>query len=171
MLGYSRWPRPNHPGEADSAGWAPNTWGLPPLAPASSPCDGLRRHLHLAGELRTIDISKQTPFCPVRNLGVYAGEVFGRLRSADWLRGLPRDEFVRAAAELDGDINALHPFRDGNGRTRRTFLSQLSADAGWHVSWAGMSAEENRAASIKSFLGDNAPLERMIDRLVRGSAG
>jgi cell filamentation protein, protein adenylyltransferase len=67
---------------------------------------------------------------------------------------------------LYGDINALHPFREGNGRTQRAFLSQLSFDAGWPLDWSGISAEENREASIKSFLGDSVPLERMLDRLV-----
>jgi cell filamentation protein, protein adenylyltransferase len=42
-----------------------------------------------AGELRTVDISKQTPFCPVQNIRAYADEVFGRLRSVA-LRGHQR---------------------------------------------------------------------------------
>lgn len=119
-----------------------------------------------AGDLRTVDIAKETPFCPVHNLRTYADEVFGQLRSAGWLRGLPRGEFVHGLAELYGDINAFHPFREGNGRTQRAFLSQLSAHAGWSLSWVGMSQDENREASIKSFMGDNDTLERMIDRLV-----
>lgn len=124
-----------------------------------------------AGKIRTVDIAKQTPFCPARNLHSYAAEIFGRLRSADGLRGLKRTDFVRAAAYLYGDLNALHPFREGNGRTQRAFLGQLSIDAGWTLDWSGMSADENREASVKSFLGDNAPLERMLDRLILPESG
>lgn len=119
-----------------------------------------------AGELRTVEISKHTSFCPLANLRSYAEEVFGRLRSADYLRGLPRPEFIHCLAEVYGDLNALHPFREGNGRTQRAFLAQLSADAGYLVSWSGMDAEQNQDASIKSFMGDNGPLERMLDSLV-----
>ncbi|MFF4057626.1 Fic/DOC family protein [Streptomyces sp. NPDC001668] len=119
-----------------------------------------------AGELRTVDISKDTPFCPVQNLTTYAAEVFGRLAAADRFRGLARGDFVRGVAELYGDINALHPFREGNGRTQRAFLAELSRQAGWLINWAALGAEENREASIKSFRGDNQPLERMLDRLV-----
>jgi cell filamentation protein len=119
-----------------------------------------------AGELRTVDIAKHTPFCPLQHLSAYAAEVFGCLRAADRLRGLARGDFVRAAAGLYGDINALHPFREGNGRAQRAFLAELSRQAGWPISWATLAPDENQDASIKSFLGDNQPLERMLDRLV-----
>lgn len=119
-----------------------------------------------AGELRSVDIAKHTPFCPLQHLSAYAAEVFGYLRAADHLRGLARGDFVRAAAGLYGDINALHPFREGNGRAQRAFLAHLSRQAGWPISWATLTPDENQDASIKSFLGDNQPLERMLDRLV-----
>lgn len=132
-----------------------------------------RLHAHIfgdiypwAGTLRTVEISKHTPFCPLVHLRSYAAEIFGRLRSADFLRGLTRVEFVRGLAELYGDINALHPFREGNGRTQRAFLQQLTADAGYIVSWDAMDAERNQQASVKSFLGDNAPLQAMLDSLI-----
>src|SRR5215217_1932526 len=103
-----------------------------------------------AGKLRTVEISKHTSFCPQVNLRSYAAEVFGRLRSGNYLRGLPRSEFVHHLAELYGDMNALHPFREGNGRTQRAFLAQLSTDAGYVLSWTGIDKEQNEEASIKS---------------------
>lgn len=121
-----------------------------------------------AGELRTVDIAKHTPFCPAVNLVSYGGQVFGRLRSANGLRGLSSAEYVRQLAEFYGDLNALHPFREGNGRTLRAFLAQLSEEAGYRLSWAGMDAQRNQEASIKSFLGDNSLLESMLrDLLVK----
>ncbi|TDC22779.1 hypothetical protein E1265_14790 [Streptomyces sp. 8K308] len=79
---------------------------------------------------------EEHPCCPAHNLRAYADEVFGRLRSADWLHGLPRQELVHHIAELYGDINALHPFREGNGRAQRAFLTQLSVQAGWPLNWS-----------------------------------
>jgi cell filamentation protein len=108
---------------------------------------------------------KRTPFCPVRNLVPYAGEAFGRLASSDHLREFPRQEFVIRLAELYGDMNVLHPFREGNGRAQRAFLAQLSADAGYDLNWSGMDAQRNEDASVKSFLGDNSLLEQMLDEL------
>lgn len=100
------------------------------------------------------------------HLRSYADEVFGRLRSADHLRGLSRTDFLRQLAELYGDINALPPFREGNGRAQRAFLGQLCAAAGYPVSWAAMDPVRNQEASIKSFLGDEGPLEAMLAELV-----
>ena len=31
------------------------------------------------------------------------------------------------------DINALHPFRDGNGRTQREFIRQLAEERGYEL--------------------------------------
>jgi filamentation induced by cAMP protein fic len=55
----------------------------------------------------------------------------------------------RAAAVLDrlahyySELNAIHPFREGNGRTIRLFLSLLANRYGWWLDWTAMTAEEN----------------------------
>lgn len=119
-----------------------------------------------AGELRTVEIAKGASFCPVRNLMSFAEDVFSRLKRHDYLRNLNRGEFVSGLADHLGDINALHPFREGNGRTQRAFLRQLGRDAGYLVSWTRMDAVRNVEASIRSFHGDNEPLRQMLDELV-----
>ncbi|GAA1351610.1 Fic/DOC family protein [Streptomyces beijiangensis] len=119
-----------------------------------------------AGKLRTVDIAKHTPFCPAVHLHSYASEVFGRLRSADLLRGLGQQHFVHELAEFYGDINALHPFREGNGRAQRAFLQQLASHAGHTLSWEHLDRRRNEEAAIKSFLGDNEPLRIMLAPLV-----
>jgi cell filamentation protein len=65
------------------------------------------------------------------------------------------------------EVNAIHPFREGNGRSQRAFFWQLSRDAGWPIDWSGLHREENIAASVASLRGDNAPLRTMLDTLVR----
>ena len=35
-------------------------------------------------------------------------------------------DFVNRVAELFGDLNLLHPFREGNGRVQRLFLEELA---------------------------------------------
>jgi cell filamentation protein len=120
-----------------------------------------------AGELRTVEIAKGTSFCPSINIVSYAEGVFGALFGNDHLRGLDRPEFIQALAELYGDVNAIHPFREGNGRAQRAFLAQLTRDAGYAVSWKEMDQQENIAASVASFNANNSLLEKMLDRLVR----
>ena len=96
----------------------------------------------------------------------FAGEVFGRLAREDYLRGLGRAEFVDRLTALLADVNALHPFREGNGRTQRAFLAQLARDAGYRIRWAAMDAEVNVAASAAAHRGDNTLLRAMLEELV-----
>lgn len=47
--------------------------------------------------------------------------LFARLAEQDGLRGLSREDFSRQAADVLSDLNQIHPFREGNGRTQREF--------------------------------------------------
>ena len=118
-----------------------------------------------AGELRTVSIAKGSVFCLPEHLHSYAGEVFGRLAAVDLLRGLPRDRFVTGLAEFLADVNALHPFREGNGRTQRAFFAQLAHDAGHHIDWVRMDPAKNAHASAAGHHGDLDPLRAMLDDL------
>lgn len=119
-----------------------------------------------AGELRTVSIGKGGLFCLPQHLVSFAGEVFGRLAHEDYLRGLGRAAFVDRLTALLADVNALHPFREGNGRSQRAFLAQLSRAAGYRIRWAAMDAEVNVAASAAAHRGDNTLLRAMLEELV-----
>ncbi|MEY9846098.1 cell filamentation protein [Streptacidiphilus sp. BW17] len=117
-----------------------------------------------AGQIRSIEIAKgNTQFCLVRMIPDFANDTFGRLaRRQDHLRGLDRDAFLTGLADLHGDVNALHPFREGNGRTQRAFLAQFAADAGHPIDWTRLDPERNTLASVASFNGNNGPLRAML---------
>lgn len=142
----------------------PGTYDMPHLQ---------RFHQHIfgdvypwAGELRTVSIAKGDPFCLPQHLESSAGEVFGRLAEADFLRGLDRDRFGDGLTELLADLNALHPFREGNGRTQRAFCAQVARHADHRLRWSAMEPAENVIASRASLRGDNAPLRALIARLL-----
>ena len=120
-----------------------------------------------AGELRTVSIGRGTaPFSRPEHIRADAGELFSWLARTDYLRGRSRAEFVDGLTELHSDLNALHPFRDGNGRTQRAFLGRLARDAGHPIRWVGLDAEENAIASKAAHEGDDQALHAMLDRLV-----
>jgi cell filamentation protein len=119
-----------------------------------------------AGELRIVAIAKGGLFCLPQHLQSYGAEVFGKLAAADRLRGLSRERFEARLAEFLADVNALHPFREGNGRAQRAFVSQLAHDAGHHIDWVRMDPEQNTTASAASLHGDLGPLQAMLDELV-----
>lgn len=117
-----------------------------------------------AGQTRSIEIAKDnTRFCLVRMIPDFAADTFGRLaRRQNHLRDLDRDTFLTGLADLYGDVNALHPFREGNGRTQRAFLGQLAADAGHPIDWTRLDPDRNTLASIASFNGNAGPLRAML---------
>ena len=122
-----------------------------------------------AGELRTVDIARtaRDVFCRWAFIESYSVEVFAGLAAEKRLMGLARAAFVRRLAHYYGEINAIHPFREGNGRAQRAFLGQLARDAGWRLAWSEMSGDQNDAASAAALQGDTEPLTAMLADLVR----
>jgi cell filamentation protein len=122
-----------------------------------------------AGQVRTVSIAKpDTVFAPPQFIESDASEVFEQLRRANYLRGLARVDFVRQIAHYYAEINAIHPAREGNGRTQRAFLGQLADDAGWPIAWSRMDAEANIVASQAGQRGELAPLVRMLGEVIAG---
>jgi cell filamentation protein len=119
-----------------------------------------------AGEIRTVAIAKTDMFCLPQHISSYAAEVFSGLRKETYLRGLSRNDFADRLTHYFAEVNAVHPFREGNGRTQRAFFGQLGREAGWRLAWAGLEPGENVAASRGALRGDNALLRSMLGRLV-----
>lgn len=117
-----------------------------------------------AGELRRVDISKESSwFAHFAFIESNANALVADFAGEHYLRGLPADQFTARAAYYLGELNALHPFREGNGRTQRAFLSALAREAGYQLAWERVSPESMVAASVLSlFRGDNSGFERIL---------
>ncbi|HET9082127.1 MAG TPA: Fic family protein [Trebonia sp.] len=120
-----------------------------------------------AGQLRTVAIAKGSWFCLPQYIESSAAEIFRALHGEGLLRGLPRDEFTDRLTYYLGEINAVHPFREGNGRAQRAFLGQLAGDAGFILDWQHLDADRNIAASAATMRGDPTLMRKMLDELVR----
>ena len=120
-----------------------------------------------AGKLRTVDMAKDgNVFCRPQFIESAAADIFRDLAGKRHLRDLPRTEFVAAAGELLSAVNSLHPFREGNGRTQRAFLSRMAAQAGWRIDWTLLDPERNITASVAAFRGDDRPMVELLNDLV-----
>ncbi|MCD7733971.1 MAG: Fic family protein [Clostridiales bacterium] len=102
-----------------------------------------------AGTLRTVNLSKKgTSFAPAVTLAQSGEAKFQRLQSMSEFRTLPRQQFVREVAEFYHDLNLLHPFREGNGRTQRLFFTLLIRRAGYDIRFADCDMDEFMIATI-----------------------
>jgi len=57
------------------------------------------------------------------------------------LRGLDVEQFSARMAKLYGDLDYLHPFKEGNSRTLRAFTAQLAREAGHELHWNATNAD------------------------------
>jgi cell filamentation protein len=122
-----------------------------------------------AGEFRTVDIAKpdaKAPFAYVRFLESESKRVFDDLKSKKYLLGLSRQDFVKEVANLAAELNALHPFREGNGRAIRLFLIMLADHAGYLLDYSQVSADELIRADKLAFEGDMRPLLEVYSQVV-----
>ncbi len=116
-----------------------------------------------AGEIRTVDISKgNTRFASFLQIKPYAPTITGALSHENFLKGLDSDAFSARAGEILGELNVLHPFREGNGKSLREYISQLAHGAGYGIDWQAVNHEEMIEASIRAYHGDTNGLIRLI---------
>lgn len=120
-----------------------------------------------AGEIRKVDIAKGNMFCNVRFLSGQAAEIFGKLKEEDYLQGLEEEDLIGRLAYFFSEINVLHPFREGNGRSQREFIRCLALHNGYVVNFANASKEEMMKASEDSFLCDYRAMEQLFKKCIR----
>ena len=105
-----------------------------------------------AGKVRTVDIAKGNMFCNVRFISSQADVIFSGLKEEHYLAGLDEDMFIKRLAYYFSEINALHPFREGNG---------------YLIYFDRVSEEEMLLASQKSFLCDYEDMEKIIAKCIK----
>jgi cell filamentation protein len=87
--------------------------------------------------------------------------------AAGLLKGLNTESFAKEAAEFLAHLNAIHPFREGNGRTQLTFMTLLAARAGHPFDLSRLDPPEFLQAMITSFFGDLRDLQAILRRLAQ----
>jgi cell filamentation protein, protein adenylyltransferase len=120
-----------------------------------------------AGRFRTVRIAKeQSVFCYPENIDKEMRRVFADLKGARFLRGEAPQAFAVGAAHVLSEVNAIHPFRDGNGRAQLAFIALLGARAGHPMDFEQLERERYLSAMKKSFQGDERPLAAELWRFL-----
>lgn len=116
-----------------------------------------------AGKVRTVDLSKTHTFARANVLVTYADTVFQALREDGHLLGRTQEAFTDRLAFHLSEVNTVHPFREGNGRTQRAFFRQMAAAAGWRIDWSKLSKADNDSACEKALVfGGHEDLARVL---------
>jgi cell filamentation protein len=120
-----------------------------------------------AGKFRTVRIARDSSmFCFPEHIETELDRIFLDLKANKTFRGLGVDEFARKSAAFLSDINAVHAFRDGNGRVQLAFLALVAFHAGHEFALENLRPEQFLKAMIASFKGDDVLLREQIQQLI-----
>ena len=120
-----------------------------------------------AGEIRTIRIGKDGNwFCYPEHIEREMDRIFATFSIDSLTTEISADDFSRIVAHVIAEINAVHPFREGNGRTQLTFLAMLAERCGYTFDTQAFERDRVIDAMVRSFAGDEGPLQALILDLV-----
>jgi len=134
-----------------------------------------RLHFHIfqdvydwAGQIRTVDISRGVSrFAHAQYIESAAKTLFANLEKENWLKELSIDAFSFRAAHYLSEINVLHPFREGNGRAQRAFITQLCKAAGYDLDYSDLEQNELFNAMKEAFQGNEYKIAQILrERLI-----
>lgn len=115
-----------------------------------------------AGVLRTENIAKDHfRFAEWEFIEEELNRLSRLLQSENYLAGLSKEDLAKRLAYYLSELNVLHPFREGNGRTIREFIRQLALKNGYRFNLTKISAQDMLEASIKSII-DDSDLTKLI---------
>lgn len=120
-----------------------------------------------AGELRTVEIGKGNLFCTTEFLVSYGESVLDNYFKSCFNKRNDFEDFIKVFSANYADLNALHPFREGNGRTQREFARLICLKCGYIFDLSKTNHKEMLEASILSFNNaDNSKLEDIFSKAV-----
>ena len=120
-----------------------------------------------AGRFRTVRISKgSNMFCFPENIANQLKLVFDKLKAKNFLKETTENEFSSGAAHFLADLNAIHAFRDGNGRAQLAILNLVARRAGHRSTFANIDSDRFLSGMILSFHGDNRVLTEELHKIL-----
>lgn len=122
-----------------------------------------------AGEFRTVDFTKgDSIFVPVQNIETLLNksliQLYCNLKTHD---ASDKDSVANDIGRFVADVNTIHPFREGNGRTQRIFSGKVANKHGYQLNYASVSNERMKQAAIAAFESDYEPMQKIMRSIIR----
>lgn len=117
-----------------------------------------------AGDIRNCNIAKQDLFCLTEHLESFGNDVFNKLKKEKYFIEYDYETTLKRLVELFADINALHPFREGNGRSQRIFIESLAKINGIYLDLTNVAKTDMIIASHESINGHYEKLMNMFEK-------
>jgi len=120
----------------------------------------------MAGKTRSVDIAKGgSAFCYVQFIHEEQQRIFRQMKRR-FCADMTPEQFAEQLAWLAAELNALHPFREGNGRAIRAFLVIIAQRHGYLLDYALVSEERRLQADIDAFSGKMGGLQQVYREMI-----
>lgn len=117
-----------------------------------------------AGNIRKVNMNKKgTSFCDFTQIETNGNNIFKYLAEQNYFLNMNRPKLINEIVDLYCRLNILHPFREGNGRTQRLFLTLLTKHIGYNLNLASIDADLLMIATIKSVSGETFLLKDIFE--------
>ena len=115
-----------------------------------------------AGKYRNENIAKGVfRFAELEYIEPELQRLFKELKNENYLADLSKEELAERLAYYLSELNVLHPYREGNGRTTREFIRELALKNGYNLNLSKVTPQDFLKASIKS-IADTTDLANLI---------
>ncbi|MFA7118854.1 MAG: Fic family protein [Sphaerochaetaceae bacterium] len=123
-----------------------------------------------AGMLRRNEsLSGNSVFCKPQYILASGEAIIKELQAEHYLIGLAGEAYIARLAYFIGEMQALHPFVAGNGRTLRLFFQRIARYEGYVVNWSLVGSEQLLEAVDSAMEGEYQLLIKVLERMVRKS--
>ena len=122
-----------------------------------------------AGLIRREQISKgDTMFYPPHLIGQELDKVFSRLHSDKMLQETDRKHQIEHLSYIMSELNIIHPFREGNGRSIRELIRCMALHYGFTLDWSRVDRETMLDAAVRSVVDDRSFRDLIVACVVKG---
>lgn len=124
-----------------------------------------------AGHFRTESVFKvtngvRTDFCRSEHIVSQLDELLTNLRNEDYLIGISFGDFILRLAHYMNELNLIHPFPEGNGRSIREYIRELALKSNYKIHWSRLNKDELLDAMIRAANGDLSRLEKCLRKSI-----
>lgn len=120
-----------------------------------------------SGKIRSVNIAKGNMFCYSKNILSYGELIFRKLKEENFLMTTEEKNICDRLSFYMSEINALHPFREGNGRAQRVFISSLGNVSGYEIDFKQVTNAEMIEVSSIAFVKGHEEYSKMFKKITK----
>lgn len=120
-----------------------------------------------AGEYRTVNIVKgKTMFANALYVPAALEDLVTKLNRDITSKSITANNISEKLAYYYGELNMIHPFREGNGRTQRIFIEKVADKLGYSLQLEKVDSKKLLEVTIESVNGTGRPLKKVFEEVI-----